>query len=421
MNRSSVIINNDRLKTEETFEAEMLEKARKVFPKGYVDALIKKGGDFLETESTGAWFSDSYGKKYLDAYTSAGMFNLGRNNPEISRELDLASKETDQGNFVVISEEKAALAERLADFMPDTLSCFLFTVVRGEAMDAACKLARGYTERQRLITVDGGSYGDTGFALSLSDCSVKDNFGTLIPGIDRIPFNDIMSAKSTIDKSCAAVILEPVQVENGCRMADKQWLEELRRICDATGTLLVFDETQTGFGRTGHRFASELYGVQPDILIFGEALTSGIFPMTGIAFTKKVKSFFDLHPLIHLCTFGGHDVGCRVAVSALDQYDRTEPWENARITGKMLLKHLSAITDNNPLISSVSGTGLLISIRFITEKDAVNFCLEAKEEGLIVMQGKNAAESVLLRPVLTLSDKEAGYMISAITSALKKL
>ncbi len=416
---SNVAIQEETLTTEDTREFKLIQKAESVFSKGYIQALMKNGLDLIESDSYGAFLRDSQGNDYLDCYTSGGMYNLGRKNEEISKALLTASQETDQGNFVAVSEEKALLAERLSQFTPEGLDCFLFTVVRGEAMDAACKLARGFTERQRLITVDGGRYGDTGFALSLSDTPLKQKFGELIPAIDSMTFNDMRSAVEMIDKSCAAVILEPVQAENGCREADAAWLKTVRETCDETGALLIFDETQTGFGRTGKRFASELYGVTPDIMVFGEALTGGVFPMTGIAFTKKVKHFFDVHPLIHLCTFGGHDIGCRTGIAALDLYDRVRPWENAAIIGQTILKKLNGVADACEAIKSIQGTGLLLSLSFKTISGAESFCRKAKEQGVIVKQGEVAPESVIIRPVLTLSDNEAELLTERLISVLQ--
>ena len=130
-------------------------------------------------------------------------------------------------------------------------------------------------------------------------------------------------------RNTAAFILEPVQAEYHCRSVATDYLKHIRRLCDSTGTCLIFDESQTGFGRTGKKFAYEHHGIYPDILVVGEAITGGMFPMTAMVFTSKLKQFFDVHPLIHLCTFGGHDVGCLVAAAALDEYEQIKPWQNA--------------------------------------------------------------------------------------------
>ncbi len=396
----------------------VLHKARAVLSEGLTASLGAHGADFLEGERGGGYLYDVDGNRYLDCYTGAGTCNLGRKNAEIIAALRAAARETDQGNFVMLSEDKARMGERLARFLPGDLECMLLGVVRGEGMDAACKLARGHTGRGGLVTVEGGWYGQTGFALTLSERADKGLFGDLIPGVTTVPYGDIAAARKAISRKTAAFVIEPVQAENHCRTADAGYFRELRRLCSKKGAMLIFDETQTGFGRTGSRFAFERLNVVPDILVFGEAITGGLFPMTGIAFTRKLKAFFDAHPLIHLCTFGGHDVGCRVACAAMDVYERTRPWQNALLAGDMLRNRLLDIARQYPgVIRSVNGTGLLLSLSFADESHANDFCIMAKKHGLFAMPGRVAKNSVVLRPALTLGLDEMESIAGAVVRA----
>ncbi|MFW5861164.1 MAG: aspartate aminotransferase family protein [Spirochaetota bacterium] len=396
----------------------LIADAQKVFGKGFVKNLTSRGMAWEESGRERSVVSDSNGNEYIDCYCSSGTYNLGRKNPAIAHELKQAIRETDQGNFVMISREKALLSEKLARFTPHTLDCFLFTVVRGEAVDAACKLARGYTGRSELITVDGASYGQTGFAMSLSERSDKNNFDPLIPDIQTIPFNDIDAAGRTITKKTAAVILEPVQAENNCRIADKDYLIALRTFCDKTGTLLIFDESQTGFGRTGEKFASDYFGVLPHIMIIGEALSGGMFPIGALVFTASAKSFFDEHPLIHLLTFGGHDVGCRVAAAALKEYDQIKPWKNAHKQGNVLKDRLKEMAGSNSKLKSVQGIGLMLSLEFEGVEEAEGFCRSAIQQGVLVKRGEVAKHSVIIRPPLTINDQDLNKIVTGIEKAL---
>ncbi len=385
----------------------IFKEAERVFSKSYVKKIRENGHDFLEQEGDGSFLIDSEGNRYLDCYTSGGTFNLGRKNPAIIQRFKKAIYETDQGNFVMPSQEKALLARRIAEFMPGSLDCVLFGVTRGESMEAACKLARGFTARPELITVDGGCYGESGFALSLSQREGKEQFGKLIQSVKVIPFGDIEAARKAIGARTAAVVMEPIQVENHCRRADALYYTQVRSLCDATGAKLIFDETQSGFGRTGKRFFFEHMGVAPDILIIGEAITSGIFPMTAMVFTPELKGFFDIHPLIHLCTFGGHDLGCMVAITSLDEYDRLEPWNNASKLGEKLMGDLAAHVkmDKGKLVS-VAGMGLLVSLKFSSPQTAGSFCAKARENGLLVDTGKVDTSTILIRPSLLVSESE---------------
>ncbi len=383
-------------------KSSLIKDAERVFSKGLVAALAEKGLDMLEGERAGTRMFDTDGKGYIDCYTSAGTYNLGRKNETLRTELTAAARRVDQGNFIMLSEEKALLGNRLAQFVPGDLEAVLYTVVRGEPFDAACKLARGFTRRQELITVDGAWYGQTGFALTMSERPAKSMFGTLIPAVTTVPFGDLTALKKAVSRKTAAVVMEPVQAENGCRHADANYYHEARKICDRKGTFLIFDETQTGFGRTGKKFAYEHYDIVPDILLMGEAMTGGVFPMTAMMFSVKTRKFFDIHPLIHLCTFGGHDVGCLVAMKALELYEETRPWENAVLMGERLHAALSGITAGYSGKVSVSGFGLLQALRFRDGATACRFCREARKLGLLAVQGEVAANCVVFRPSLTI-------------------
>ncbi|MCP4130071.1 MAG: aspartate aminotransferase family protein [bacterium] len=410
------------MQTDTNSTTALFQAAEKVFSKASVKRLRSRGLDFIETGSDGAYLFDRDGNRYLDCYTSAAMFNLGRANPVLLDALKQAVRETDQGNFVAISEEKALLASSLARFMPGNLECSLFTVVRGEAMEAACKIARGYSGRSTLLTVNGGWYGRTGFSLTLSEGDEKFLYGRSIPGTGTIQFGDIDSARKIVNKNTAAVVLETIQLENGCRGAGAHYFRELRELCTKTGTLLIIDESQAGFGRTGKKFSFELSGIMPDMVVFGESITGGIFPMSGVVFTKKIKSFFDEHPLIHLCTFGGHDTGCRVALKALELYEHTRPWENALLQGDRLGVFLEKAAVEFPgLIRSVDGAGLARSILFTSVDRAVECCILAREHGLIVQCGEVDKTSVIFRPPLTITSEETAEIITAFSGTLKGL
>ena len=397
-------------------------QAEEVFSSSYVNLLRARGQAFLEQGYAGPCTSDPSGSARLDLYTSGAAFNLGRRNPAIVERFKKAIYETDQGNFVMPSQEKAQLARRIADFVPGDLDCVLYGVTRGESMDAACKLARGFMARPGLVTVDGGCYGESGFALSLSARPGKEQFGKLIPDVKVIPFGDEAAAAGAIGSHTAAVVMEPIQAENHCRRADAGYYARVRALCDKAGAKLIFDETQSGFGRTGTRFFFEQIGVSPDILIIGEAITSGMFPMTAMVFTPELKHFFDVHPLIHLCTFGGHDLGCLVAMTALDEYERLEPWKNAAATGEALMKALDALKGKHGRkVASIAGQGLLVSLKLSDPDTALRFCAAAWKAGLLVETGLVDRSTVIIRPSLLIGAQETGRIVDGLAKALADL
>ncbi|HPO17066.1 MAG TPA: aspartate aminotransferase family protein [Candidatus Hydrogenedentes bacterium] len=389
-----------------------------IFPKARMDRLNALGLGIAEGKREGAYVYDTDGRRYVDGYCSAGTFNLGRRPPELAAELKQALRETDIGNFPMISREKAHLGQALAEFVPGELECSLFGVMRGEAVDAACKVARGFTGRPRLLSLEGGWHGQSGFALSLSQREDASLFGPLIPETGMLPWGDLEAARSKIDGNTAAVILEPIQAENYCREATAEYVRELAELCRTNGALLVFDETQTNFGRTGAKFAFEAMGVSPDILVLGEALGGGVYPITVTLMTQRVNSFLNKHPLIHLSTFGGADVGCRVAQKALELYTRMEPWKNAREKGGLLMKGIAdlVMAGGSPIRGAV-GKGLLISLDLVTPEAATEFCRKAIVNGLILLPGEVARHTVLLRPSLLITEGETQEILAAITAA----
>lgn len=401
---------------------DLLKDAEKVFSTSFVNLARAKGHDFLEQGYADFTLKDSDGNTYLDCCSSNAAFNLGRRNSAIIQRFKKAIYETDQGNFVMPSQEKAVLAGKISGFVPGNLDCVLYGVTRGESMDAACKLARGFTGRPELVTVDGGCYGESGFALSLSARAGKEQFGQLIQAVKVIPFGDMKAASRVIGSRTAAVIMEPIQAENHCRTADASYYAGVRKLCDDAGAKLIFDETQSGFGRTGTTFFFEQIGVTPDILVIGEAVTSGMFPMTAMVFTPELKGFFDVHPLIHLCTFGGHDLGCLVAMTALDEYIRLKPWDNAAHCGDILIKKLSSLTAQySKKITSVAGRGLLISLKLTDENLALKFCATARQNGLLVNTGNTDRTTILIRPGLLIGKEEANQIIDNVAKTLKAI
>lgn len=388
---------------------------------GRLDQLRALGHDFLEAKREGAYVFDTDGKRYLDASSSAGIFNLGRHNAELAAELKQALRETDIGNFTMISIEKTALAKALADFVPGPLECSLFSVVRGEAMDGACKIARGFTGRSELVTVDGGWFGQTGFAMSLSERPDKDCFRPLIPDVKVLPFGDETAARNAIGAKTAAVILEPIQAENHCRELPAAYLKTIAGLCAQNGAVLLIDETQTALGRTGSKFAFEASGVSPDILLIGEALGGGMYPIAATMLTQRVNAFMNAHPLIHLSTFGGADIGCRVATKALEIYTREQPWKNAAAMGERLRAGLDEIAKSGGPVRGIAGKGLLLSLDLGDADTATRFCKTAAAAGLLTLPGEVAKNAVVLRPALTITAAQVDEIIAAVKTAVKSM
>jgi len=377
---------------------------------------------FVPTGGSGAWISTVDGRRILDGLAGDGICNLGRRPPTVVDALVTALPETDQGNFPMISREKADLAAALAAWAPGALDAALFSVMRGEALDAALKVARGRTGRATLVAASGSCFGETGFALSLSERPDRDRFGPLIPQTRVVPFGDLAAAREELTRGAAAFVVEPMQPEHHAREAEPGYLQGLRDLCDRTGALLIIDETWTGLGRTGHRLACTRAGVVPDILVLGEALGAGVFPIAATLVSRDVSRFLEAHPLIHLSTFGGSDLGCRAGLAALTAYEDTRAWDRAARAGARLREGLEILRSRRPgVIASVAGRGLLLSLDVEDAARAALFCRAAADAGLLVRPERLTPGAVLLAPSLLVSDDEVDGILAAVNAALDTL
>lgn len=377
---------------------------------------------FLPTGGTGAWITTEDRRRILDGLAGDGICNLGRRPAAVVDALRAALPETDQGNFPMISREKADLAAALAAWAPGDLDAVLFSVMRGEALDAALKIARGRTGRATLVSASGSWYGETGFALSLSDRVDRERYGPLIPQTRLVPFGDLAAAGDELARGAAAFVVEPMQAEHHAREAEPRYLQGLRDLCDRRGALLVIDETWTGLGRTGHRLACERAGVIPDILVLGEALGAGVFPIAATIVSRDVNRFMEVHPLIHLSTFGGSDLGCRAGLAALAAYEEAHAWDRAARAGARLREGLEMIRSRRPGdVVSVAGRGLLLSLDMGTQTRAAAFCRAAADAGLLVRPERLTPNAVLLAPSLLVTDDEVDGILEAVRAALATL
>jgi len=384
----------------------------------HLAGLRALGHDFIEAGAEGAYILDGNGRRYLDCYCGAGTFNLGRRPDAITAALRHGLRLTDQGNFPMISMEKARAAERIGRFVPGPAECMLFGVVRGEALDSACKLARGFTGKRDLVAPAGSWFGETGFALSLSDRSDREDFAPLVPGARIESLASPGDVVRAVTENTAAVLIEPFQAENHCTSLSREVVTALAARCRETGTVLVVDETQTGFGRTGRRFAFEHFDLLPEAVILGEALGAGVFPICGALLSSRLNAFFNAHPLIHLSTFGGSDLGCMVACAALEEYERAAPWESAAQKGLQIREALDRVVEPRGRgIRGIAGAGLLLSLDLGDSAAAIAFCRALADAGVFAKPGRVAGRTVVLRPALTIGDAESDLLVSAITRA----
>ena len=366
----------------------------------------------------GIYLVDRSGKKYIDLISGIAVSNLGHQNQHIkSALLDQLNKHLHVMVFGEFSQEiQNKLAQKLATLLPESLNC-LYVVNSGtEANEAALKLAKRATGKTRLVSFRGAYHGSTHGSLSVSGNEQKKYaFRPLLPDVLQLPFNDC-DALESIDHQVAGVIIEPIQGDAGVRIPSKEFMAKLRRICDEHCILLIADEIQTGFGRTGKLFAYEHFDIVPDIVTIGKAFGGGM-PIGGLITSQKIMSLFTSNPpLGHITTFGGHPMCCAGALAGL------EVLENENIVSKVeqkgvlfesLLKH--------KMIKEIRRKGLFFAVE-LENPDIVQKVVEGcKNKGLLSFWFLSCPESFRIAPPLVISMEEIKTSCSIIKDVMDQL
>lgn len=394
--------------------------------KGQLKYLKAGHLDVLETHRQGVRFKDAAtGAEMIDCFTSAGCFNVGRHNKEILEALDEALECLDMGSYNMVSPYKTAFAKKLVSLAPGDINHMMFASGGGDAIDGVIKLARGATGRKEIISTIKAYHGHTGFALSANGKEhYREHFEPLMPGFAFVPFNDLSAVKAKASKDTAAIIVEPVQGEAGIFVADDDYLRGLRQICDDLGIMLIFDEIQTGFGRTGKFFASEHSGIVPDIMTLAKSIAGGIFPNAAILYRDIdiLTDYVNKNPTFHPSYSGGSDLGCCVSLKVLEFIEKDRLCENAEKMGSRLKGALIDLMRENPkIIKEVRGRGLMLGIEYIHEFMGPMMSDALAKNGVFAAYSGNAPQVMRFMLPIIVTQEEIDEVINAIRAALKSM
>ncbi len=388
-----------------------------------VRTLKHAGLEVVEGRREGACMWDLSGKQYIDCITSAGSMNVGRRNPEVIAALKEALDEYDIGVFIIASKPKADLARKLAEISPGDLKMTMFGVGGGEANDYAIKLARGYTRRHEIITVEKCYHGHTGLALSgIGRDAFRKPFEPLVPGFKLVPFNDLEAMDAAISEETAAVMIEPILGEGGIHVAGDEYLRGLRRLCDERGALLIFDEVQTGWCRTGKMFACEYSGVVPDIMTVAKSLGGGLYPIAATIFTEPLGEFLIANPFVHLSTFGGSDLGCVVALKAIEIMERDRLWENALARGAQFRVGFDELRERHgEILLEHRGRGLMMGLQFTNDSHGPRMTYQLAQNGVMALYSGNEPSVMRLMPSLVISEAQVANVLEALDRSMQAI
>jgi acetylornithine/succinyldiaminopimelate/putrescine aminotransferase len=394
--------------------------------KGQVRYLRCGHLDTIECNRKGVHFMDACsGKMFYDAFTSAGCFNVGRMNESVIRALDEALDKYDMGSVGFSSIPKIELTKQLANLAPGDLNKVILCASGGDACACAMKLARAATGRNQIITMIKAYHGHEGFSLSGNGKDYyKHLFVPLMPGFKLTPFNDLQAVKEIASSETAAIVLEPVQGEAGIYVSTPEFLSGLRELCNELGILLVFDEVQTGIGRTGKLWASEHFGILPDIMFIAKSLSGGLYPNAAVIFRENglPAKYVAKNPSFHRSYGGGSDLGCIVSISVLDFVIKNRLWENSANMGNYFKAGLIKLWNENPqIIKEVRGLGLMIGIEYQYEFVGALMSECLSRQGIWAIFSGNAPHVMRFQVPLTVTREEIEDILEKIRLAVKSL
>ena len=361
---------------------------------------------------------DSEGREYLDCVAGIAVNVLGHGHPDLMAAIGQQARHLIHTSNLYYSEPQVLLAEMLVQH--SFAQKVFFCNSGAEANEAAIKLARRYStqkfgaDRYEIVTMRNSFHGRTMATLTATgQAKIQHGYAPLLPGFKYATFNDVPSLESQIDEKTAAVLLEPIQGEGGVVVANQAYLQHLRKLCTDRHILLIFDEVQTGIGRTGTLFAYEQFGIQPDMMTLAKGLGGGV-PIGACLATDEVASAFE--PGSHASTFGGNPLACAAALAVLRVLLEGGELEKSRSVGSHLAKGLQELQGRIPLIQEVRGLGLLLGVELsIDGKAIVQDCLARR---III----NCTMDRVLRlvPPLIITQAEIDQVLKVLSEVLNK-
>lgn len=409
----------DPLRTSE----ETLEKYRNYVNPSIANLLKFAGFAVPEKDASGIYIRDLAGNEYLDCVGGFGAFSLGHLHPRVVQAVQNQLQKEALKSHYFMSTELADLCELLSEVTPGDLQYSFICNSGTEAVEGALKAARAHTGRPVFVGAINGFHGKTFGSLSVSGREVyKKPFYPLLPETRHVPFGDSAAMAEAVDERTAAVILEVIQGEGGVILPPGGYLRDVRRICDERGALLILDEVRTAFGRTGEMFASEHYGVIPDIVTMAKALGGGVMPIGAFSAKPPIwHSLFDANPYLHSSTFGGNPLACAAAVAAIRATIDEDLCDRSAALGEKLLSGLQEMTARHPAhIKEARGKGLLAGIEFLLDDFAALVITACGRRKLLVAYSLSNPKVIRIEPPLIISKTELDRAISIIDESVSE-
>jgi len=396
---------------------------------------VTLGGQFASVEWRDSGlnsFVDVNGKEYLDCLGGFGIYNVGHRHPKVLKAvMDQMSRQALHSQDL-LDPLRAILAKMLADLTPGDLKYSFFTNSGTESVEAALKIAKLHQYqhgRHTFIAATRAFHGKSLGSLSgTAKGAFRKPFLPLVNGFRHVPFGDTDMMQKTLEicelvgEEVAGVIIEPIQGEGGVIVPPDDYLGNLRELCDQYGALLIFDEVQTGMGRTGQMFCCDHYDVVPDILCLGKAFGGGIMPAGATIATEKVFANLFENPFLHTTTFGGNPLACAAAIASINVLIEEKLPERAATIGAYFIDKLRKIADcyENKILE-VRGKGLMIGMEFLNDQIGYEVSKGLFDLGILVAGTLVNAKTIRVEPPLTIEKNQCDRFCESLYKVLKNL
>jgi len=405
------------------------------FNKGWLDyrKSITEAGDWaaIEWTGSGAIFKDILGREYIDCLGGYGMMDLGWCNPEVIDNVKAQMLHSPMPSQELIDPLRGVLARILAMITPGDIKYSFFCASGTEAIEGTIKLAKLYSHKNGFITALKAFHGKTMGSLSMMGKSdYRAPVGMLYGGpVYHVPFGDANAVEQQLDickkvgVDIAAVLMEPIQGEAGAIVPPDDFWPRIREATKYYGVLLIADEVQTGFGRTGKLWGVEHWGVEPDIIAIAKSLGGGVMPVSAFCSTEEIwQCMMFPNPFIHTTTTGGGALACSAAIAAINITLRDKLWEQAAAKGDYLISKLKALADKYPQIyESITGRGLLIGQHFHNPEIGYKVAAGLFKRGVLVAGTLTSAHTIRIEPPLVITYEQLDIMLNRLEDTLTEV
>ena len=382
---------------------------------GRVETFHRLGMDFIPGKREGVWMWDvEEQKRLLNCRCSGGVFNFGHRPQIFVETLKQALDEVDVGDHMLLSEARANLGKLLAEVTPGDIQYSTFSPGGSEAIEIALKLARGYTRRPGVISVEKGYHGHTGFALATGEDSFRGKFGPMPPGFNKVPFGDINTLTEAIGEDTAAVIMETIPATAGMLIPPDDYYPQIRELCDKYGAQFIVDEVQSGLGRTGRMWAIEEWDVVPDILVTGKGLSGAVYPMSATCHRPHLDGFFQENPFIHLASFGGAELGCIVAQKVIEETAKPDFLAHVRAMGDLFAAGFERLKAKYPIIVGWRQRGLMIGLETVDDRLGPLMTMGLAHNGVVAVFANHRPSTLQIMPPLIIQSDEVDFVLDAL-------